>query len=97
MKSLELYKLLVTKDNEYETVLADEIRWISADELLVWIPYLWIKEFMDELVKMFGNSIFDDGSFDGNFQDGCICINLKRAIGECIDLESIFPKDKYQD
>ena len=96
MEGLKLYKLLATEDNEYETALADEIRW-SADELLVWISYLWIKEFIDEITEMFGYGIFDDGGFDGNFQSDCVCIDLERAIGGCIDLESIFPKDKYKD
>ena len=97
MENLKLYKLLATEDNEYETALAEEIRWVSDEELLVWIPYLWIKEFIDEFTEMFGYEIFDDGSFDGIFQNGSICINLKESIGEYIDLESIFPKDKYKD
>ena len=28
---------------------------------------------MDELVKLFGTGIFDDGAFNGNFQDSYIC------------------------
>ena len=95
MEKFELYKLLATEDNEYETALADEIRWQSDDSLLVWIPYLWIDDFMNELVKIFGTGIFDDGGFDGNFQDGCVCIDLEEAIGFNTDLEEIFPKDKY--
>ena len=97
MEGLKLYKLLATEDNEYETALADEIRWTTDDKLLIWIPYLWINEFMHELVEMFGYGIFDDGSFDGNFQYDCICIDLEQAIGGCVMLEDIFPKDKYKD
>ena len=95
MEGLKLYKLLATEDNEYETALADEIRWESDGSLLVWISYLWIKEFMDELVKLFGTGIFDYGAFNGNFQDGCVCIDLEEAIGFDADLEGIFPKEKY--
>lgn len=35
MEGFELYKLLVTEDNEHEEVLAQELRWVSDDELLV--------------------------------------------------------------
>lgn len=96
MEGFKLYKLLATEDNEYKRALADEIRWVSDDELLVWIPYLYIKEFIDELVEMFGIGMFDDGAFDGNFQHCCICIDLEKAIGGDIDLENVFPKDKYK-
>ena len=98
MDELKLYKLLVTEDNEYGQALADEIRWVSEDELLIWVPYMWIEEFMEQLVNIFGNYIFDDGGFDGNFQDGCVCIDLKQAIGWCTtNLKEIFPPDKYKD
>ena len=95
MEKFELYNLLATEDNEYGTALASEIRWQSDDSLLVWISYLWIEEFMDELVKLFGTEIFDYGGFDGNFQNEYVCIDLKKVIGFAVDLEEIFPKDKY--
>lgn len=100
MEELELYKLLMTEDNEHETALAQEIRWAhtpEGDKLLVWINIIWIKEFIESLVKIFGNGIFDDGSFDGNFQEDCVCIDLEYAVGNCVDLEKIFPKDKYKE
>lgn len=96
MKEFELYKLLVTEDNEHETALAEEIRWISDDELLIWVSYLWIREFMESMKKMFGYGMFDDGGFDGNFQSDGVCIDLEKMIGGYdIDLKATFPPNKY--
>lgn len=94
---LELYKLLATEDNEYETVLVEELGWVSGDEFLVWVSYLWIKEFIELLEEMFGNSLFDDGGFNGNFKSDGVCINLKEMLeGYGIDLKKMFPMDKYK-
>lgn len=96
MNGLKLYKVLATDDNKYETALSDEIRWINNEKLLVWIPYMWIDEFINEIKEMFGITIFDEGGFNGNFQEDCICIDLEETIGYCdIDLKSIFPFEKY--
>lgn len=97
MRDIELYKLLVTEDNEHETALADELGWVSDDKFLVWVSYLWIKEFMESLKEMFGESLFDDGAFDGNFQSSGICIDLEEVLGGYdIDLKSIFPPSRYK-
>lgn len=98
MREFELYKLLVTEDNEYETALVEEIRWISDDELLVWVSYLWIREFIESMKSIFGDYIFDDGGFNGNFQESGVCINLEKMLdGYGLDLKSIFPPNKYSD
>lgn len=94
-ESLELYKLCCTNDNEYDTNMVDELGWISDDEFCVWIPYLFLKEFIEKLTDIFGNTIFDDGGFDANMQASGVCIDLNAAIGYIIDLETIFPKEKY--
>ncbi|RXI57665.1 hypothetical protein DP125_13300 [Clostridium tetani] len=97
MEEIELYKLLATEDNEYGTVLADELGWVSDDEFLVWISYLWIKEFIESLKKMFGEGLFDDEAFDGNFQSDGVCLDLEKILGGYnIDLKKIFPMDRYK-
>lgn len=97
MEELELYKLLVTEDNEHKTALADELGWVSNNEFLVWISYLWIKEFIESLKKIFGESLFDDEVFNGNFQSDGICINLNEILeGYDIDLKKLFPLDGYR-
>lgn len=97
MREMELYKLLVTEDNVHETALADELGWISDNEFLVWISYLWIREFMESLKKLFGEGLFDEGSFNGNFQSDGVCLDLEEILGDYdIDLKLIFPPKKYK-
>lgn len=93
---LELYKLCYTDDNEYGICIVDELGWISDNEFCVWISYLYLKEFMNKLKELFGYGIFDDGGFDANIQADCVCIDLCEAIGNFIDIEEVFPKDKYE-
>lgn len=94
--ALELYKLCCTDDNEYSDCFVDELGWISDTEFCVWVSYLYLKEFMEKLTKIFGNGIFDDGGFDANMQESCVCIDLCEAVGSCIDIEIVFPKYEYQ-
>ena len=97
MEELELYKLLTTEDNEYEAVLADDLVWVSNNEFLVWISYIYIKEFIESLKKIFGEGLFDDGAFDGNFQSDGVCLNLQEILeGYDVDLKKIFPIDRYK-
>lgn len=96
MREIELYKLLATEDNEYETVLVDELGWVSDDEFLVWVSYPRIKYFIRSLKELF-NSLFDDGGFEGNFQDDSVCLNLSEILdGYDIDLKKLFPIDRYK-
>ena len=96
MKELELYKLCCTDDNEYESCMVDELGWVNEKEFYVWVPYLYLKEFIESLRKMFGYGIFDDGSFNANMQSDSVCIDLCETLGDCVDIESVFPREKYQ-
>lgn len=95
-EELELYKLCRTDENEYSNMLVNELGWISDTEFCVWVPYLYLGEFIEGLTKIFGNGIFDDGGFDAKMQCNCVCIDLCEAVGWCIDLEAVFPKEKYE-
>lgn len=98
-KDLELYKLLFTEDNVYKTSLVQEIRWELYEdrkELLVWVSYLWVNEFMESLKDIFGESVFRDYGFEGLFQSNCICLDLYEILENYeIDLEEIFPIKEY--
>lgn len=87
--ALELYKLCCTDDNEYSDYFVDELGWINDTEFCVWVSYLYLKEFMEQLTKIFGDGIFDDGGFDANMQSDWACIDLCEAIGGCIDIETV--------
>lgn len=92
---LELYKLIMEGDkNGFPYV--DEFGWISTGEFCVWVSYLWLNDFMNDLKDIFGNGMFDDGGFDANMQEDGVCIDLSEAIGDYLDIEEVFPKEKYQ-
>lgn len=97
-RELKLYKLIMHPDEEFNDIsYVDEFGWVNEKQFCVWISYVWIKEFIDGLKEIFGYGLFDDGTFNGNMQSFCICIDLCAALdGYDIDLERIFPKDKYE-
>lgn len=51
---------------------------------------------MEGLAEIFGNGIFDDGGFNANIQEDGICFDLEEAVGSYLDLEEVFPKDKFR-
>ena len=94
---LELYKLIMRPDEEDEDVsYVSEFGWIDDKRFCVWVDYLWMKEFIDRLTDIFGNGLFDDGSFDANVQSDCLCIDLCEALGYYVNIEDLFPKEKYR-
>lgn len=96
MRELELYKLCLTKINVYDDCVCDELGWINEEQFCVWVHYAYLQYFVDKLKDIFGDSIFDDGGFDANMQENYACIDLCKAIGHCIDIESMFPKDEFK-
>ena len=97
MEELKLYKLIITPDEtDLEFSYIQELGWINEKQFCVWLSYHWIKEFIDGLKNIFGNNIFDDGGFSANIQETCVCIDLCEAVGHIVDIEKIFPKEKYQ-
>jgi hypothetical protein len=95
-EELELYKLCCTDDNINSERMVEELGWISDTEFCVWVSYFYVKEFIESLYHIFGYGIFDDGGFDANMQVGGVCIDLCEAVGHCIDIETVFPKEKYK-
>lgn len=93
---LKLYKLLLTNKNVYEDCICEEIGWINDEQFCVWIPYCYLQYAIEELSKIFGCGIFDDGGFDANIQDGQVCIDLCQAIGGYVDIEAVFPKNEFK-
>ncbi len=93
-QELELYKLCVKPDDE-DIRYVREMGWENS-EFLVWISYVWLKDFMDRFKQIFGADIFAEGSFGGVFLEDCVCFDLCEAVGYAVDLENIFPKDKYK-
>lgn len=96
-QELELYKLIITPDEtDIEVSYVQEFGWINEEEFIVWVSYLWLEEFIDRLKEIFGNGLFDEGGFNANMQEDCVCIDLCEALGYSVDIEEVFPKEKYQ-
>jgi hypothetical protein len=96
MIELELYKLIMTPDHSDTSFsYVSEMGW-SGDMFLVWVDYWSFKEFMERLANIFGNGLFDDGGFSANMQSDGVCIDLVEALGSYIDIEDVFPKDKFK-
>lgn len=95
---LELYKLIITPDEEYSDVsYVDEFGWVSDTEFFVWINLIWFKEFVKRLNDIFGYSLFDEGGIEARIGSNYVCINLEDFVNEYgINLETVFPKDKYK-
>ena len=92
---LEVYKLIMEGSN-CGFPYVEEFGWISTGEFCAWVSYLCLNDFMTDLKNIFGNGMFDDGGFDANMQEDCICIDLCEAIGDYLDIKEVFPKDKYK-
>lgn len=87
---LELYKLVSESD------YVDEMGWINEKEFYIWVSFIWIDELIEEMKKIFGNSLLDEGGIDVRMLDGYFCINLCDLLGSYLQIEDVFPKDKYQ-
>ena len=82
-----LYDLLLTEDNKYETTIADEVRW-EDEGLLVWIPYIWLEEFIEEV-----NELFEDWDEEWNttaiITRNCVCINLSEMLEHYVNEDEL--------
>jgi hypothetical protein len=88
---LELYKTITDDEN-----CIDELGWINDTQFCVWVNYFRLDDFMDRAKSIFGYGMFDDGGFDSNMQYNGVCIDLCEMLERYIDIEEVFPKDKYQ-
>lgn len=94
---LELHKLIITPDEEdLDISYVSEFGWVNNTEFLVWVDYIWFKDFMDKMIEIFGYGIFDDANFNANMQSDSVCIDLRDVLSGYIDIEEVFPKDKYK-
>lgn len=88
---LELYKMITDDEN-----CIDELGWINDKQFCVWISYFRLDDFMDRAKSIFGYGMFDDGGFNANMQSDGVCIDLYEMLGDYLDIENVFPKEKYQ-
>lgn len=92
---LELYKLIMEGAN-CGSPYVSEFSWVNDVQFVVWVDYLWIKEFMDKLIEIFGDGIFEDCHFHAAMRSHAICIDLMDLLNDSVDIEEVFPKEDYK-
>lgn len=95
---LELYKLIMQPDEDDPDISwVDEFGWICGEEFCVWVNLLFLKDFMERFKEIFGSEVFDEGGIHAKIQDDCVCFALEDIMeGYGVELENVFPKDKYK-
>lgn len=92
---LEIYRLIKDVDLDGMSCV-NEFGWVSDTEFCVWIHYLLFDEFWQNIKAIFGYGFCDDG-IDAVLLEDDICITLSDITDAYdVDLEKIFPKDKYR-
>ena len=95
---LEIYKLIMNPDeDDLDISYVDEFGWTSDTEFSVWISIMWLSDFIAKIKDIFRINAFDDGGLDATLGYDYVRINLV-DIAEMYDvnLENVFPKNKYR-
>lgn len=95
---LELYKLIMQPDEDDPDVSwVDEFGWICEEEFCVWVNLLFFEDFMERFKDIFGSEVFDEGGIRSKIQEDCVCFALEDIMEWYgVELENVFPKDKYK-
>ena len=90
-----LYKMLMMpNESDFDDILIEEFGWVK-DEFCVWIRHSMLDDFIQYFIHEFGYCELGAGGIDVKLQDTYIVINLCELFGDIVNIESVFPKDKY--
>lgn len=94
-EEVTLYKMLMlSNENDLvENTLVEEFGWVE-DKFCVWIRHSALDEFIQYFIREFGYCGLDEGGVDVKLQYECVVIDLCELL-EDVDIESVFPKEKY--
>lgn len=96
LEEVALYKMLMLpNENDLEDTLVEEFGWVK-DEFCVWIIHSVLDEFVQYFIREFGYYGLDSGGVDVRLQYECVVVNLCELFGDDVDIELVFPKDKYE-
>lgn len=96
LEEVALYKMLMLPDeNDFEYTLVEEFGWVE-DEFCVWIRHSALDEFIQYFIREFGYCGLDEGGIDVKLQNEDVVIDLCELLEDDVDIESIFPKEKYK-
>ena len=85
MDELNLYKLITSP-------LVDEFHH-NEDNFIILISYYNLTEFIAKLTEIFGERLYNDGSFDAKIMNTYLGIDLHKALDDYINLDEIFPHE----
>lgn len=85
----KLYKLIIESD------YIECYKWTQG-MFLVWVRHIWWDNFIDELTRIFGNSLFDEGGFDAKIQEDYVCLDLVEILENYLNIEEVFPNDEIR-
>ncbi len=96
-EEVALYKMLMlSNENDLvENTLVEEFGWVE-DEFCVWIRHSALDEFIQYFIHEFGYCGLDEGGVDVKLQYEDVVINLCELFEDDVDIESVFPKEKYK-
>ncbi len=96
-EEVTLYKMLMlpNENNLVENTLVEEFGWVE-DEFCVWIRHSALDEFIQYFIREFGYCGLDEGGIDVKLQYEYVVINLCELLEDDVDIELVFPKDKYK-
>ena len=93
---VEFYKMIMLpEEDEPEYTLCEEFGWVH-DEFLVWISYDQLQDFIEYFIKMFGCCGLDCCDCKADLGVSYVVIDMCKLLGDTVDIESVFPKDRYQ-
>lgn len=96
-EEVTLYKMLMlSNENDLvENTLVEEFGWVE-DKFCVWIRHSALDEFIQYFIHEFGYCGLDEGGVDVKLQYECVVIDLCELLEDDVDIELVFPKDKYK-
>ena len=97
LEEVALYKMLMlpNENDLVKNTLVEEFGWVE-DEFCVWIRHSALDEFIQYFIHEFGYCGLDECGIDVKLQYECVVINLCELLEDDVDIESIFPKEKYK-
>lgn len=95
LEEVALYKMLMLpNERDYEDILIEEFGWVK-EEFCIWIRHSMLDDFVQYFIHEFGYCGLYDGGIDVKLQDTYVVINLCELFDDNVNIESVFPKEKY--